>query len=810
MRRSVAKAICVALCIWPGRAAAEGALPPITPQPTLLEQSRHVWLEVLVNGEPVSPPQPFLLDPARGGLFVARRVLAGAGLRVSAGVPEEEIAVAAQGLAFELDDARLQIRFQVSDAQRAPRVFDAAVRRQRPQPRSDVGLLMNYSLFGGAINDIKTGRLSFSGANANLEGRAFSDWGALAQNLIIGATPFNPAPKALRLDTFYSYGDVERAHEVRLGDTISGGLAWTRPLRMGGMQIRRDFTLRSDIVTRPIPVISGTAAAPSTVDVFLSGIGAYRQNVGTGPFQITNIPLLSSGAGDARVVVRDASGREVETSVRINAPISMPAPGLTDYSVEAGFARRNFGLRSADYDLRPIASATVRRGLNEKITLDGHVEGGAGLIQGGIGSTSSLGPFGALMTAAAGSHSARGAGALGYAGWQGTHRWFTLSLSSQRTFGRYDDLASVTASNDAFRNLSPFERFSFSSLGGETRAPRKLDRASLTAYASQANVSFSIGYINQVSEQGVRAQVTTLSVNKQFPWRVTGFLNGFVNISGARNKGFYVGLSMPLGSDMFASLAATVGSGGRPGASSEIIRPQPLMEGEYGWRVRGAAGGDRTTLASGTYRTAAGQIGAQASSYSDSVSAAATFDGAVALIGGGLTFGNRVNSSFVVVDAGMPGVPVLQDNRVVGRTGAFGRKLVGDLRPWEENRIGVDISDLPLAYSIPASHDTVTPAARAGVFLDFAKSASMRNALVVVVDATGAPLPVGTRGLLSPAGEAITLGYDGQAYLRNLAASNSLTMDLGASSCTTTFDGPATGEQLMRRTLVCQEGDKMR
>jgi len=95
MRRSVAKAICVALCIWPGRAAAEGALPPITPQPTLLEQSRHVWLEVLVNGEPVSPPQPFLLDPARGGLFVARRVLAGAGLRVSAGVPEEEIAVAA-------------------------------------------------------------------------------------------------------------------------------------------------------------------------------------------------------------------------------------------------------------------------------------------------------------------------------------------------------------------------------------------------------------------------------------------------------------------------------------------------------------------------------------------------------------------------------------------------------------------------------------------------------------------------------------------------------------------------------------------
>jgi outer membrane usher protein len=810
MHRSAARAICIALCLWHGRAAAEGALPPITPQPNLLERSRHVWLEVLVNDEPAGPPQPFLLDPARGGLFVARRVLASAGLRVSEGVPEEEIAVAAQGLAFELDDARLQIRFQVSDAQRAPRVFDAAIRKERPRPRSDPGLLVNYAFFGGALSDMRTGRFTFSGANATLEGRAFSDLGTFTQNAIIGMTPYNPSPTTLRLDTTYSYADVERAHEMRLGDTISGGLAWTRPLRLGGMQIRRDFTLRSDIVTRPIPVISGTAAAPSTVDVFLSGIGAYRQNVGTGPFQIANIPLLAGGAGDARVVVRDASGREVETSLRISAPISMLAPGLMDYSFEAGFARRNFGIRSADYDLRPVASATIRRGLTQWVTLDAHVEGGAGLIQGGLGATSALGPFGALTTAAASSHSARGAGALGYAGWQGTHRWLTLSLSSQRSFGRYDDLASVTASNDAFRDVSPVERFKAFTLGGDTRVPRKLDRASLSAYAPAANLSFSIGYINQVSDRGERAQVTTISVNKQLPWRITAFLSGFVNMSGTRNKGVYAGLSMPLGSDMFASLAATVGSGGSPGASSEIIRPQPLMEGDYGWRVRGAAGGDRFMLASGSYRSAIGQVGAQAAKYSDSVSAAATFDGAVALIGGGLTFGNRVNSSFVVVDAGLRDVPVLQDNRIVGRTGAFGRKLIGDLRPWEENRIGVDMTDLPIAYSLPTSHDTVTPAARAGVFLDFGKSASMRNALVVVVDATGKPLPVGTSGTLSPAGETITLGYDGQAYLRNLAASNSLTVDLGAGSCTTTFDGPAPGQDFMRRTLVCEAGDQGR
>jgi hypothetical protein len=69
-------------------------------------------------------------------------VLVGAGLRVRDGAPEEEFAIAAQGLTFEFDEARLQIRFQVNETQRAPRVFDAMIQSERPAPRSDPGLLL--------------------------------------------------------------------------------------------------------------------------------------------------------------------------------------------------------------------------------------------------------------------------------------------------------------------------------------------------------------------------------------------------------------------------------------------------------------------------------------------------------------------------------------------------------------------------------------------------------------------------------------------------------------------------------------------
>jgi outer membrane usher protein len=39
----------------------------------------------------------------------------------------------------------------------------------------------------------------------------------------------------------------------RAGDTINGGLAWTRPIRIGGLQAQRNFGLRRFVITPPLP-----------------------------------------------------------------------------------------------------------------------------------------------------------------------------------------------------------------------------------------------------------------------------------------------------------------------------------------------------------------------------------------------------------------------------------------------------------------------------------------------------------------------------------------------------------------------------
>uniref|UniRef100_UPI0013D0C71D hypothetical protein n=1 Tax=Klebsiella pneumoniae TaxID=573 RepID=UPI0013D0C71D len=56
-----------------------------------------------------------------------------------------------------------------------------------------------------------------------------------------------------RVNTTYTYSDAERLITYRAGDFISGGLQWTRPVYLGGLQVQRNFHLRSDLVTIPIP-----------------------------------------------------------------------------------------------------------------------------------------------------------------------------------------------------------------------------------------------------------------------------------------------------------------------------------------------------------------------------------------------------------------------------------------------------------------------------------------------------------------------------------------------------------------------------
>lgn len=502
-------------------ALGQGALQPIRIDPALTQRERSVQLEIVVNGEATGSIEEFQYKPDGNVLSARRSRLLKAGIKIpETGGGDPMVRLDTTGIPFAYDEARQRVEFTLRDEQRLPREYSATAQREQLRPEISPGLLLNYSFFGGSFRDFKTGLTQFSGANVSFDARAFSQFGVVSQTGIAGTTLYGDTNRFLRLESTYTYSDPDRLLTGRAGDIVSGAVNWSRPIRMAGVQMQRDFTLRSDLVTRPVPVLAGTAAVPSTVDFYINGLRTYSQNVGSGPFNITNLPMMA-GSGDARVVVRDASGREVEQRVQLTDPARLLRPGLMDFSIEGGFARRDFGLLSNSYDQRALGSATLRRGITPWLTLEAHGEAGAGLVNGGAGAVMGLGAFGTLQLAASGSrHTRSGQGLQLYGGWDKKFGWLSVSVSSQRSFARYEDLASITAK---FTPLPDFINLpgslivpgvsSLSSL----KPPRALDRISISAPLWFDRGSVSLGFIHSKRDDGQRNKIATLSYNRPCP-----------------------------------------------------------------------------------------------------------------------------------------------------------------------------------------------------------------------------------------------------------------------------------------------------
>ena len=107
--------------------------------------------------------------------------------------------------------------------------------------------------------------------------------------------------------------------------------------------------------------------------VYSNGVLVRRERVQPGAFELQNLVNVP-GLQMTEVVVRDVMGNEQRIADPFYYSESLLRPGLAEYSFDAGFERREYGLSSANYG-RPGFSAFYRRGLAGSITLGAHAEG---------------------------------------------------------------------------------------------------------------------------------------------------------------------------------------------------------------------------------------------------------------------------------------------------------------------------------------------------------------------------------------------------------------------------------------------------
>ena len=769
-------------------ASAESAKETASDGALLLSEDQILLLDVQINGHSIGKIGEFTLK--HGQLMAHLEELRDLGFRLPASLvagPDGLISLNdIPGLIWSLDQKNLVLHVTVSDSRLVPTLLEPGGRQlfsDRRVIESGTGLTLNYD----TVSTFTGGQ---AGGTGSFDFRAFSPKGILSSGWLAyaGATPsISGKNTTVRLDSAYTFADVNSLRRYSLGDFITGGLSWTRPVHLEGAQINSDFSMRPDLVTFPLPSVSGSAAVPSTVNVLADGNLFVSNQTATGPFEVPQVPVVS-GAGTISMTVTNAMGQQVNVTQSFYASSTLLAPGLKTFAVQSGLVRRNWGTVSNDYG-RMAGAAIIRRGWTQKFTAEASLEGTDGARMAGAGGVLQIGHLGVLNFSGAASGGSAHAGGQFSVGAQRIGRVFSLGGSALMANRSYRDVASMNGDGVQRKLLSAFTSLNlrrFGSVGGAFAASNQ--------DASPKPIPLSV-VLAQTSK------VITASYSLQIH-RVSVYASEFKSIgNGSQSSGIQVGVTIPLGRRSSVSAGA-----GSDGSAQLQVQKSAAQVGDWGYNGYLSAGNSPHEFGQVQYKSPVGLLTAGLDRSAGQTTGRLESQGAVSLVDRGLFPSNTIYDSFAIVDTGpVHHVHVLQENRDVGKTDSSGRLLVPDLRSFDLNRLAIKPTDIPADVTLDDATRVLRPQDRSGVVVKFPVKVS-HAALLRLVDETGAPMPLGSTATLQATETAFSVGYDGDAYIENLSSHNLLTVQrVDGRSCSVTFDyHPVAGEVPTIGPLRCQ------
>ena len=667
---------------------------------------------------------------------------------------------AAPGMTYQLDRSKMTL------AVTAPATAYDATRQSlggrltAPPTESPLGVYVNYDLSATGGKDSATSYGAF------VEAIAFNSWGSLVTGTALRGDERQHS--IVRTDTYWRKDFPGTMESLVVGDTIGSGGAWSRPVRFGGVRYARDFALAPGYITYPMPSISGSAALPSTVDVLINNRRNATSNVQSGPFELTNVPIVT-GAGNMQVIVRDMLGRETVINQSYYLAPQLLAKGLSDSSYEAGALRENYGTRSNDYGSL-FGAGTYRLGLTDALTGEVRGEVGKKRVAAGVGVAALVGKIGIVGLAA------------GYAVADGERGGHYLA-SAQRT----------TPQGGVSVSLGHFDR-GYRPLGATGRESRPRDQ--ITAGGGlQLGLGISAGmtYTSQTTWEGDRFSLAGVNLGIPLPWNA--HLSAYVSKQLDEGNGWSggVNVSIPLDERRIMGANSSRDTTGKLNSTVRVAQSVPAGPG-FGWQVALSDSETQRVQAGATFNTNYAQLTAEANAGKDTNALRVGANGSVGWLQG-LAFASRRidHGAFAVVHVGdLEGVPVSLSNQVVATTNGNGLALVPGLLPYQLNQLTLNPDQLPFDVEIRGVRETAVPYARSGVFVNFPVKRS-RDALVVLQQAGGAPVPPGARVTVTPGDQQFIVAKRGEVYLLDLQDDNRIDVQWKGGNCSLPLAlGPAT------------------
>lgn len=608
---------------------------------------------------------------------------------------------------------------------------------------------------GGFLNYDVSGQLA--GGSASLGGSfevgVFTKAGVGVSSFVGRWSDHDSA--VVRLDTNWTIDDPVKMRSLRLGDSVSRGGVGGVPLRFAGVQLARNFAVQPGFVTIPLPSVRGSAALPSVVDIYVNDVLRESRDVPPGPFEIADVPIVT-GNGDVQLIVRDLLGREMLYSQSYYASPTLLRKGLHDYSYEAGFLRRSFGTQSNDYGPM-LLSATHRYGFSNRFTGEVHAEATVKTQAGGVAGSVVLPGIGQAEASLAASRSDLGEGIQAGVGFERRSKVLSFGARAEVTSDNYtsggwtDEHKPPASIIQAFAGVP----LGFGSLGMSYL--RRDGRTEPDVEYGSANSSFRLGRLGTLQ----------LAARK--------------SLSGKKDIGIEAFLVLPIGPGTSASAGALLNDRG-VAINGAVQRNLPVGNG-IGYRLAASAGAFNRIDGRLSVQTSFGTYDTQLTWIDGKTGARFSTSGGFGIIAGDAFAARPLTQSFARVKVGnYPNVRVYADNQLVGRTNATGTAIVSNLRPYDRNRLRIDVGDLPWDAEVTGDERTVRPYARTGVAVDVDVKPA-RDGLIRILLEDGTPLPAGSVVRLAGHPDEWISAPGGEVYLTGLESRNDATASWSKGSC---------------------------
>ncbi len=628
--------------------------------------------------------------------------------------------------------------------------------------------ILNYSLYHTITNDESI----FSGSAEGIFNSALGNFSSGVLYNGSNETSYSHE-KWVRLESKWQYVDPEKVRIYTLGDFVSNSSDWGSSVRLAGFQWSSAYTQRGDIVTSALPQFSGSAALPSTLDLYVNQQKIYSGLVPSGPFDIKQLPFISGN--EVTLVTTDATGQQIITKKPYYFSSKILAKGINEFSVDVGVPRYNYGLYSNDYDDATFASGAIRYGYSNSLTLSGGVEASTdGLSNVGTGFAKNLFGVGVINADIAASQYKDENGYSTLIGLEGRiSKNISFNTSYRKVFDNYFDLARVSQIRYLKENqisAEPQNYLSYSALADE------IIRAGIN-YNFYAGYGVYVGY-NQIkySDNSYKLLSANLSGSLNKNW---GFYSSaYKDYENHKDYGIYFALRYTP-STKVNSITSFSNDSGKTTYRQEVNGFSDPHIGSFGWGGYVERDQDaHTNNASiyGSYRARAAYLTGRYNRIGDNDQVALSATGSLVAAAGRIFAANEIGEGYAVVTNAGPQSQIINGGVNLGETDKSGRFLIANLRPYQSHNIYLDPSYLPLEWDVTTTNQTALVGYRQGTLVDFGAHRVI-SGLVRIVDKNNTPLLPGYSVRINGQQDAV-VGYDGEVFVPNLLRQNKLEVDL--------------------------------